>query len=87
MQCLRNKPSNQSPAGLLHPLPIPEERFSDIVMDFVSPLPKFNGFDSILVIMDRLTNYVLYEPAYKTATALDMAHLVYRTWCWRFGLP
>ena len=86
-QCLRNKPSNQSPAGLLHPLPIPDERFSDIAMDFVGPLPNSNGFNSILVITDRLTNYVLIEPTYTTATAPDVAHLVYRTWCRRFGLP
>ena len=86
-QCLRNKPSNQTPAGLLHPLPIPEERFSDIAMDFISPLPKSNGFDSVLVITDRLTNYIRIEPTYTTATAPDIASLVYRTWCRQFGLP
>jgi transposase InsO family protein len=56
-------------------------------MDFIAPLPKSNGFDSILVITDRLTNYVLIEPTYTTTTAPDIARLVYRTWCRRFGLP
>ena len=56
-------------------------------MDFVGPLPKSNGFDSILVITDRLTNYVRIEPTYTTATAEDIALLVYNTWCRQFGLP
>jgi len=86
-QCLRNKSNNQASAGLLHPLPIPHERFSDIAMDFVGPLPKSDGFDTILVITDRLTNYVRIEPTYSTATASDIAFLVYTTWCRQFGLP
>jgi len=86
-QCLRNKSSNQVPAGLLHPLPVPHERFSDIAMDFVGPFPKSNGYDMILVITDRLTNYVRIEPTHSTAIAPDMALLVYNTWCRQFGLP
>ena len=86
-QCLRNKSSNQVPAGLLHPLPVPHERFSDIAMDFVGPFPKSNGYEMVLVITDRLTNYVRIEPTHSTATAPDIAYLVYSTWCRQFGLP
>jgi hypothetical protein len=86
-QCLRNKASNQATAGLLHPLPVPHERFSDIAMDFVGPFPKMDGYDMILVITDRLTNYVRIEPTHLKATAPEIALLVYRTWCRQFGLP
>src|SRR5438552_14398623 len=55
-------------------------------MDFVGPFPKSNGYDMILVITDRLTNYVRIEPTFSTATALDIASLVYSTWCRQFGL-
>ena len=41
----------------------------------------------ILVITDRLTNYVRIEPTYSTATAPDIALLVYNTWFRQFGLP
>jgi hypothetical protein len=85
--CIANKSSTQSPAGYLHPLPIPHERFSDIAMDFVGPLAKSKGHDMILVMTDRLTNYVRIEPTLSTATAQDIASLVYRTWCRMFGLP
>jgi len=85
--CARNKSSTQSPTGLLHPMPIPQERFSEIAMDFVGPLPKCKGFDMLLVMTDRLTNYVKMEPTKTTATAPDIADLLYRSWYRQFGLP
>ena len=85
--CARNKSPTQAPAGLLHPLPVPENRFAEIAMDFIGPLPRSHGFDSIFVITDRLTNYVRIEPTNATATAPEIADLFYRTWYRQFGLP
>jgi len=56
-------------------------------MDFVGPLPVSRGFDCILVITDRLINYVKIEPLKTTATAPEVANLFYRTWYRQFGLP
>jgi len=50
--CARNK-STQAPAGLLHSMPIPQERFTEITMDFIGPLPKSKGFDMLLLMTDR----------------------------------
>src|ERR1700687_2450344 len=85
--CLRNKATNQLPAGFLHSLPVPLDRFADIAMDFVGPFPKSKRYDTILVITDRLTNYVKIEPTLQTATAEDIAGVVYKSWCRQFGLP
>jgi hypothetical protein len=41
----------------------------------------------ILVMTDRLTNYVKIEPMYKTATARDVADILYQSWYRQFGLP
>ena len=37
--CQRNKSSNQKPAGLLQPLPIPSGPWMSVSMDFITHLP------------------------------------------------
>ena len=75
------------PAGLLHPLPIPFDRFDDISMDFIGPLPRSHGFDMLLVITDRLIGYIKIEPTLQTITAKGAAELFHRSWYRQFGLP
>ncbi len=41
----------------------------------------------ILGMTDRLTGYVKLEPVHSTATAQEIANVVYRSWCRQFGMP
>jgi hypothetical protein len=60
--CGRNKSSTQAPAGFLYPMPIPERRFDELALNFVGKLAISKGFDTVLVMTDRLTDYVKFEP-------------------------
>jgi transposase InsO family protein len=55
--CQRNKHENVASPGLLQPLPISIAPFIDISMDFVEGLPKLEGKDVIMVIVDRFSKY------------------------------
>ena len=55
--CKRCKYENIAYLGLLQPLPIPEQAWSSVSMDLIEGLPKSEGKDIILVIVDRLTKF------------------------------
>ena len=61
--CQRVKAEHQRPAGLLHPLKVPEWKWEEIGMDFITGLPSTSkGYDSIWVIVDRLTKVAHFIP-------------------------
>jgi hypothetical protein len=55
--CQRNKSENIPYPGLLQPLPILDMAWQHVTMDFIEGLPKFEGKDTILVVVDKLTKY------------------------------
>jgi hypothetical protein len=61
--CQQVKTKHQRPGGELQPLPIPEWKWENIVMDFVTGLPRGKkGNDAIWVMVDRLTKSALFLP-------------------------
>jgi hypothetical protein len=56
--CRKVKADYMKPGGLLQPLNIPDWKWDDISMDFIVGLPlTAHKFNSIWVIVDRLTKY------------------------------
>jgi hypothetical protein len=55
--CQISKTEKVKYPGLISPLPIPSQKWTDISMDFIEGLPKSQGKDVILVVVDRLTKY------------------------------
>jgi hypothetical protein len=63
--CRKVKADYMKPGGLLQPLSIPEWKWDDIGMDFIMCLPMTGRkFDSIWVIVDRLSKYVHFIPGH-----------------------
>ena len=63
----RIKAEHQRPAGLLQPLQIPQWKWDEIGMDFIVGLPRTRaGFDSIWVVVDRLTKAAHFIPVKTT---------------------
>ncbi|PNX89858.1 retrotransposon-related protein [Trifolium pratense] len=63
LMCQKAKVEHQKPAGLLKPLDVPQWKWDNISMDFVGALPKTQRkFDSIWVIVDRLTKSAHFIP-------------------------
>jgi hypothetical protein len=61
--CRKVMADNMKPGGLLQPLSILEWKWYDISMDFIVYLPLTTSkFDSIWVIMDRLTKSAHFIP-------------------------
>ena len=74
--CQRVKAEHQKPAGLLHPLPIPEWKWGKLGMDFITGLPRTHSdYDSIWVVVDRLTKVAHFIPVKTTYTSAKLAKI------------
>ncbi len=79
--CLASKVVCHKPYGDLQSLPDLIHRWKDLLMDFVTGFPisancKGDSYDSILVIIDRLTKMVYYEPIKVTIDGPDLAEVI-----------
>ncbi|WVZ97521.1 hypothetical protein U9M48_043048 [Paspalum notatum var. saurae] len=74
----RVKADHLKPAGRLQPLAIPAWKWEDIHMDFIVGLPRTQkGYDSIWVIIDRLTKSAHFLPVktHYTAATYDELYI------------
>jgi len=85
--CQRNKNHTEQPAGKLMPNSIPEKPWTHISADFITKLPLVQGYNSILVVVDRLTKMVHFIPTTEKTLAEGLARL-FRDNVWKLhGLP
>ncbi|GKB32795.1 putative reverse transcriptase domain-containing protein [Tanacetum coccineum] len=82
------KAEHQRPSGLLVQPKIPEWKWDNITMDFVTKLPKTSqGYDTIWVIVDRLTKSAIFTPMRETDPMDKLARIYLKEVVTRHGIP
>ncbi|GJV91404.1 putative reverse transcriptase domain-containing protein [Tanacetum coccineum] len=88
LTCAKVKAEHQKPSGLLVQPEIPEWKWDKITMDFVTKLPKTaNGYDTIWVIVDRLTKSAHFLPMRETDPMEKLMKLYMKEVVTRHGVP
>nr|GEV65456.1 hypothetical protein [Tanacetum cinerariifolium] len=76
------------PSGLLVQPNIPQWKWENITMDFVANLPKSSqGYDTIWVIIDRLTKSAIFVPMRETDPMDKIARMYLKEVVTRHGIP
>jgi len=73
---------HQKKAGELHLLEIPQGPWQEISINIIGPLPKSNGKDAIIVIVDRFTKIVRFKATIMNISLKEIAR-IYRNKIWK----
>ncbi|GKF18118.1 putative reverse transcriptase domain-containing protein, partial [Tanacetum coccineum] len=88
LTCANVKSEHQRPSRLLVEPAIPEWKWDNIMMDFITKLPKSSqGFDTIWVIVDRLTKSAHFLPIRENDPLDKLARLYLNRIVTRHGIP
>ncbi|GKB77609.1 putative reverse transcriptase domain-containing protein [Tanacetum coccineum] len=88
LTCAKVKAEHQRPSGLLVQPKIPEWKWDNITMDFVTKLPKTSqGYDTIWVIVDRLTKSAIFTPMRETDPLDKLARMYLKEVVTRHEIP
>ncbi|GJU76341.1 putative reverse transcriptase domain-containing protein [Tanacetum coccineum] len=88
LTCAKVKAEHQRPSGLLVQPLIPEWKWDNIMMDFITKLSKSSqGFDTIWVIVDQLTNSAHFLPIRENDQLDKLARLYLNRIVARHGIP
>ncbi|GKC96518.1 reverse transcriptase domain-containing protein [Tanacetum coccineum] len=88
LTCARVKTEHQRPSRLLVQLEIPQWKWDNVTMDFVTKLPKSSqGHDTICVVVDRLTKSAIFTPMRETDSMERFVRMYLKEVITRYGIP
>ncbi|GJS13311.1 reverse transcriptase domain-containing protein [Tanacetum coccineum] len=88
LTCAKVKAEHKRPSSLLVQPQIPEWKWDNITMDFVIKLPKSSqGYDTIWVIVDRLTKSAIFMPMRETDSLDKLARVYLKEVITKHGIP
>lgn len=73
--CKQAKVEHVKYPGLLQPLPVPEQAWQMISLDFIKGLPRSAMFNSIMVVVDKFSKYAHFVPLAHPFTAFQVAQV------------
>ena len=76
-----------APYGMLHQNKVLEQPWKSIAMDFITDLPNSDGYDTLLVVIDRLTKMRHFIPCNKKLDARQFATLFLKEIIQLHGIP
>jgi len=85
--CQRVKPKRTPATGLLNPNEVPSHPWEVISVDMIGPLPESNGFDAILVFVDRFLKKIEVVPTNVELSLMGTAKLYKDNVFKHHGLP
>lgn len=85
--CQHAKHEHIKMLGLLQPLPVPTEPWHDLTMDFIEGLPASEGYEVIMVVVDRFTKYAHFVPLRHPFTAATVARAFWDNIIKLHGVP
>src|ERR1700723_2318546 len=85
-ECQQNKSNTSKPTGPLHPLPVPDDCFDTVALDFIGPLPEENGKDTILTMTDPLGVDIRIIAMHSMDTATKITTILFDEWYCENGL-
>jgi len=85
--CQRTKVVRHAPYGLLQSNEAPDRPWKSIAMDFITDMPKSEGYDTKLVVIDRLTKMSHFIQCSKDLDARQFANLFIKEIVRLDGLP
>ncbi|GJS63539.1 putative reverse transcriptase domain-containing protein, partial [Tanacetum coccineum] len=88
LTCAKVKAEHQKPSGLLQQPEIPVWKWERITMDFITKLPRTpSGYDSIWVIVDRLTKFAHFISINEKFKMERLTRLYLKEIVCRHGVP
>ncbi|GKF05399.1 putative reverse transcriptase domain-containing protein, partial [Tanacetum coccineum] len=88
LTCARVKAEHQRLSGLLVQPEIPQWTWDNITMDFITKLPKSSqGYDTIWVIVNRLTKSAIFTPTRETDSMEKLAKMYLKKVVTRHRIP
>ncbi|GKE34613.1 putative reverse transcriptase domain-containing protein, partial [Tanacetum coccineum] len=88
LTCAKVKAEHQRSSGLLVQPEIPQWKWDNITMDFITKLPKSSqGYITIWVIVDRLTKSAIFVPMREIDPMENLARMYLKEVVMRHGIP